>query len=70
MIGAVFSSSCLSPLNKDEVLTGLSGMMKGAFGSIFAGALQGALDGCSRRGILVDKRGKDGFFLEDIFNVI
>ena len=69
MAGAIFSSSCLSSLNSAKVFAGLSGMMTGGVftsGTIFSGkALQDALADCSSRGILVFKRGKGGFFLED-----
>lgn len=64
--GMIFSSSCLSSLNSDEVLAGLSGMMiGGALASrVFGKVLHDAFEGFCRRGILVVKRGKDGFFLE------
>ena len=65
----MFSSSCLSSLNSDEVLAGLSGMMIG--GALASGMVLGsnvlhdALVGFCSRGMLVVKRGKDGFFLEE-----
>lgn len=58
-IGAMFSS-CVSSLNKDEVLLGLSG--RGA--AIFA------LGGCSSRGKLVDKCGREGFPFESIMKEV
>lgn len=64
--GAMFSLSSFSSLNIDEVLAGLSGMMiGGALASTgFGTALHDALGGFCSRGMLVVKRGKDGFFLE------
>ena len=66
----MFSWSCLSSLNIDEVLAGLSGMMTGgalASGSVFGKALHDELAGFWSKGMLVVRRGKDGFFLGSIF---
>jgi hypothetical protein len=57
----------LSSLNIDEVLDGLPGRIIGgalASGRFFGKALHDALGDFCNRGMLVVKRGKDGFFLQ------